>query len=264
MKTIYYFLLLTMSAFSLAESYTSVEVSARSLDFNYKEYDKDNSVLNSESGLIPGLGVQFERRNPKWRFKLNFDYFEGDVSYIGMNQVGIPLSSNTFQRISYLQAQVSRELLDPRFGVYLSIAQNEWKRTIRATALSTELREKYRWSNVDSGFYVVLDSGASHQLDWNFGFSFLNDGDLSVDLSLLGLNHVEVELKGGRGWNTSMLYKRRITSSVSANIGLLYKQWQFERGAGKQFSNGFQVFTITEPRSNTRTLQGLLGLSFEF
>jgi len=106
------------------------------LNFDYKEYDINNVLLDKEDGTIPGLTFSLTRHWLNWSIDIKLDNHKGVVAYTGQTTTSIPVTSKTDTNILDYSFSINRWFTtqnNTRFAIYTGYGQHKWQRNIRST-----------------------------------------------------------------------------------------------------------------------------------
>lgn len=226
-------------------------------DFGYKEFSDQNTLLDREDGLIPGISGAYSRQTGKYSLDINFSYLKGNVVYDGQTQGGIPLKTKTNEQIT--DTSISLGILDALklakpSTLYFGFGYREWRRDILPTGTVLGLFETYHW------YYGFI--GGMVELLKNEKLTLWLDGRLTRPMNpimrvcLSGFDCADLNL----GVNTSGRVSLPIHYQLYPNNKLIiepyFESWDFGRSPGEALTiNGALTgAVILEPRSETRNI----------
>lgn len=240
------------------------------LDFNYKEFDDDGSLLDREDGTLPGLIFGLERPRGPWVLGGRFSYYAGSVDYDGQTNTGTPITTRTDEKISEIEGRAEYWLRpEDRWAVYGGLGYRYWARDIRPTRTAggqpvSGLFEVYDWWLVFFGTKVELyNKNASR---WSLDLRVLRilAPELRVDATSQ-FDQARLDLGERYGMRLSLPWQYKLDKATHLTIEPYAEGWELGRSPTVPLTrNGVVIGTIFEPRSETRNYGINLGFSRRF
>lgn len=242
------------------------------LDFDYREYGDQGSLLDKESGILPGLILEIGKSKGQWRLSGKLSGHAGGVTYSGQTNGGVPISTVTKQQITDvgLRAEYSFENT-PRIikGIYFSAAQHYWRRDIQPTRTANGspvagLLEKYQWWQLNVGANVLLLRTERSQ--WMLDFSLMRISDPRISIYFSGL-YDDASLALGERWGSrvSLPWRHSLGQSTTLLVEPYIERYKLGRSKSVPLSNhGFPIGTLFEPNSEYSNLGLAIGLRRDF
>lgn len=239
-----------------------VEFGAQWLQFDYREESDAGSILNEESGDIPGVYLAWRNQIDRLWLELEGHYAKGSVDYEGGTQSGRPLSTETDQRLVQYRLRAGGSLPINNLDVapYGMVAHQRWDRFIKPTSSTLGLREDYRWWEAGAG---VRACGTAWQE--RIGALCLSaeafrtfNGGIEVHLESVQLGRPRLELGEGNGYRLELDWSPAPVPAV--NLSLFYEQWHHGESNTVSVQRGGTIFLISEPQSDTARLGARVAL----
>lgn len=243
--------------------------------FNYSEYSQNNTELNNEQGLLPGIALQYEHSQHNHVLRLHSSLHDGKVDYDGRTQGGTAHTTDTetqlftlglrlmpaqleFSLHEVFQTSLLSALQAPRF--FIGFQYWRWDRDILTHNNVQGLHEIYHWYEIEFGLQLKT-TGSDHSWYWAELSALYNvNPQMKIllpnsEVSLRLGSQPGARLRLGRSWQTS----DEFTFSLSAFV----EYWEFGR-SNTVFSDDFFGHSayLTEPRSET--LHSGLALDFNW
>ena len=79
---------------------TSLEISPGIYYFNYEEFSRSGTSLDSEKGYLPGLKINLSQLHNGNKYSTYASVYDGTADYIGGTQSGQPHKTQTEQRLT--------------------------------------------------------------------------------------------------------------------------------------------------------------------
>jgi len=241
----------------------SFEVTSDILYFNYREFNTSGSLLDKETGFIPGVGFKYSTKYKNSDVTAYISHHDGQIDYAGKTQSGRAHTTRTNQiLIKYGILLTSQETPDFPARLLFSFAYHTWDRDILSTTNVQGLHEFYSWhefslglrfqgETIDDSFYWT---NISALLIYNPEIVvFLDTGDKSLNIG----ENLGFRLHAGKTW--------QIENRHSISLSFKSEYFEFER-SNTIFVNSFfgrSVF-ITEPDSASFHNSFNLTLSYRF
>ncbi|MCU7851054.1 MAG: hypothetical protein KZQ80_02455 [Candidatus Thiodiazotropha sp. (ex Monitilora ramsayi)] len=242
--------------------FDSVRFGFATFDFDYEEFDDNGLSLDWEDGLLPGLDAGAAIVRERWRFDASLLWLSGVVDY------GSPAAS------SKTDTDILNLELTAGYGFYTTERQNlslvagagyrKWWRNIRSTPTANGLDEIYDWG------YGLLGLRGKQRLNQQTHLTgelyltrVVNPG---LDVRFIShFDNAELDLGEEMGFRIRFTLDRQLNRSTTFWVSPWYEYWELGRSNDAPlFSNGIQVGTLFEPRSETRNFGVNLGLSWRF
>jgi hypothetical protein len=262
--------LLTIPQANGLENQESVEVTAQGslLDFNYREYSDQGSLLDEENGILPGLIFGLGKNQGKWRFAGKLSCHAGDATYTGKTNHGVPISTVTTQLITDLGFRLDYTLKNEASivqGIYLGAAQHYWKRNIHSGYTATGapvsgLLEKYRWRQWIIGANAEILSRERSR--WLLDVRLMRIANPQVTVFYSGL-YDDAHLALGAHWGArvSLPWLYSLGQSSALLVEPYAERYIFGRSATAPLtSHGIPVGGVFEPESVTKNFGLSVGV----
>lgn len=226
--------------------------------FHYQE-ESQGRVLNEETGWLPGVRADLERRAGGWFMRAAIEHHQGEVDYDGESNIGTPLTTTSDAAISDLILDLGG-ILPQETGElrwFAGAGYHRWLREIASTSSVSGVDETYRWPYWHVGAEYRWDDD-SHR-SWSASFRVRQPVASEVKVDFRGLyDTIElplgerpgVRLQLGRSWALPSGHVLRAEGWLDySRIG---------RGPSRDLlRNGAPAGTVFEPDSDT----WMLGLS---
>ncbi len=174
------------------------------MHFYYREFETDDSILNTEKGVIPGLVLNAAFEWETWYTEFNYKYNTGKVEYDGQTQGGTPFITDTQEDIvdvNLIAGHYFGVASYYRSSIYGGLGYYYWERDILAGKNS--LFETYEWSYAllgarfslqeSSHSGLLLDLRLQRMLDATMEIGYVDDNqfDLGEEWSFrIGLPYI--------------------------------------------------------------------------
>ncbi len=243
--------ILFLNSIGFAQSF-DFSIAPKLFFFDYKETSSDNRVLDRESGDITGVDLKME-----YLFVDRISFFSeltlasGGVDYDGQTQSGNSLETQTLQQWRSLSLGIQYQLT---FNMMLSSAllRYEWERDIQSNNSTIGLFEFYRWNEIELSFKHHFLNYRQSTLWYQIGTMRTHDLTVSVNLDILNLSNVHLPLGNHWGEKVSIGWqKESIDKTYYWGVSFTLQQWNFGKSDEKMVSNGRNLFTISEPESQS-------------
>jgi hypothetical protein len=244
-------------AFSVkAESQFSITPTL--LHFDYTEFSNSGSVLDKETGWIPGMQLHLNTPlNEQWRVGFELAAYDGSVNYEGNTQT-------TTQATIYRFGASIETQLTPRTDLVFGIKHNEWQRDIQDSNTLLGPYEIYRWWETSIGISTQL--WAKEKQSWRAEATLLRtvNPTIHVDLSKADLGKTDLDLGTEWGSRLQLSWTHETSAEWQHGLKIFYEAWDFGRSDFKNTSGGTGSLLVAEPRSETRHSGLLLVISKHF
>jgi hypothetical protein len=244
------------------------------MEFGYKEFGDRGELLNREDGLLPGLTLGVVQTWNNWFGGLEGSINSGEVTYDGRTQSGIPLETDTDERIIATALQLGYWFNRPKsfnYALYGGLGYRYWRRDIQPTALTdgspiAGLLETYQWKYGLLGIKIKYNQ--SDIVHWKIDVQLMRtiDPEIEVDFQgFEGFDDTRLELNEKYGTSINISWNYAYNKTQSLEITPFYEQWDLGRSPEKTLtSNGVPVgLHIFEPRSETRNIGISIMLKLE-
>jgi len=230
------------------------------LNFGYKEFSRNNRLIDKEDDAMPGLTFALIRHWQDWSAKLKLTNHKGIVTYIGQTQSGIPVTSKTDTDIQDYSLSISRWIStqdNTRFAIYTGYGQHKWHRNIRSTTTSSGapvngLDERYYWDYIVLGSKLELYNKSNSQ--WLIDFQYNYSLNADIDVNFTGFDQITLPLGDTWGFRFASPYQFKVKNQLFIKLEPYYEYWEIDRGEVRKLRNNGVVTTISvvEPRSETQ------------
>jgi len=264
LKLIYHLLfgyVISAQFFQSANASTSIQLETSIKNFHYTEYAEDNSILNRESGSVPGLGAKFNHSLSFVEFEINADVYAGLIDYDGQTQGGTPYKTQTDTVISDIGLLARFQLVPQQHFITVSYGNDLWRRDILPNNGILGLYETYRWSTMKMGYEYRQRSG-SHLII--FATEYLQHSNSEMKINFDGINPATIPLKDAAGWQGRIGYVYEFYNKWLLSIQYQYQQWSSERSENVLIDSQFGQVLIHEPRSKTLSDNFKIYLNYQF
>ena len=243
-------LLLIFSQTTKAESQFSITPSL--IHFDYTEFDFNGSVLDKETGWIPG--IQFRLTQDfinQLNIELEISTYRGNVDYSGQTQTGLPHHTQTNEELFRLGAHLIAPL-SPNTNVYLATKYHRWDRNIHSNNGVAGLFERYQWWEISAGSRISFWE-KDHQA-WIADIAILQtiSPTIYVDLSSVDAGSTNLNLGSDTGARLQLMWKTSVEDQYTYGINAFYEIWDFGVSNSQNTSGGSSSLSIYEPESETR------------
>lgn len=247
-------------------------IGAALLDFSYKEFDDDGSLLDREDGVVPGLFIGVTQTRNTWSWSGRFAFHRGDVAYDGQTSGGIPLTTRTdelFMQVAFQAARPPRGTGLAQSGYYAGFDYRRWERDIRSTESPPGTFvlgpfEVYQWWSVYAGTNAVL-SDRPHGT-WSIDLRLLRTINPDIRINFHGLyDNVRFDLGERFGFRLAFPWQRRLAGGDLLTVEPYLEGWKFGRSADRVLTQGgVPAGSVFEPRSETLNIGIQVGLTRPF
>lgn len=241
------------------------------LKFGYQEFNTDNSIMDEESGYLPGIFLGATYHQPDWYAELDFTYYDGNVTYSGYTQStiaaydGIAITSKTNTAIADTTLLFGRPLITSahhEYVVYTGIGYYRWRRNIQSSTTSDGLRvagilEFYSWIYGVAGIKLPLIETPTSKFQMDFRLTRMLQAQLDVDyLGYSGFDGITLDLDEKWGYQIRFPWTVRFNSDAVITFEPYYTVWNIGRSNVKSLTRAGVATnsTAVEPRSETRNL----------
>lgn len=222
--------------------------------FGYKEFDDQGVLLDREDGLMPGLVMEFGKDWNLISGAVRFELIDGVVDYDGQTQAGVPVTTNTDERIVTLEALIRYRLKQlPEFNLTVvgGLGHREWRRNIRATDITSSLYEVYEWRYWFLGGAATVWRNGQWSAGIDAGWLYPIKPNISIDLT--GYDEVRLSLKPHSSGRISFPLRYVVSDGQEWTLSPYWESWRLGRSADKVLTVGGVPTTaiVHEPRSET-------------
>lgn len=243
-------LLLLLSLNVKAEVELSIAPSL--LYFDYTEFSTGGTVLDNESGWMPGVQFQINKEfSSIWEVEIELGIYGGNVDYSGHTQAGNDHSTTTDETVYVLGANVKTPLttaVDLIFG----LKDSEWKRDINDNNGIYGLLEIYRWNEISAG--IATEFLKTETQTWRVEASLLRiiNPTLHVDLSRADYGTTDLNLGEEWGGRLRLSWLHEHAPNWQYDFNIFYEGWSFGRSNSRATTGGVNSGTFYEPYSETQ------------
>jgi len=241
--------------------------------FDYREFSTSDRLLDRERGIIPGVFFELSSVRGRLRGGVSLARFSGEVDYTGQTNLGLPVSTVTAERMVTLRPWLG---WDSEYGgtalqPYVGLGAHRWERDIRPTVLAngtpvSGLFEVYAWQTLDAGVKLRVLAGERSE-GWFHATVFrVLDPQLRLRFSS-GQDEARLYLGERSGFRLGVLGHYALDKRLRLQWDIGVEKWAFGRSAPVPLTTGngsITVGTVTEPRSETRSIDLALGLATSF
>ena len=244
------------------------------MNFDYTEFDTDNSWLDDEKGALPGVLLGSVLHWPNAYISLALNYHFGDVTYRGQTQSvnpdlsGLPINSRSDTDI--FDTTVIAGYQFSTLTAYGGVGYYFWRRNIRPTTTDSGLSvagilEFYSWTYALIGLNTPLVKNDEYQLDLDIRVTRMLRANMEADFQGFG-GYDNAMLNLGEDWGLRLAFPWRFRSSGQSTITVepYYTTWNLKRSAVTELSRGGvgAGSGVVEPRSETRNFGILVYIRF--
>lgn len=232
------------------DSYFQLGVSVQ--DFGYKEYDDQDVLLDREDGLVPGFMMEFGAGWDPLSAAFRLEVAGGVVDYDGQTQSGMPIKTDTHEKITNLQVVLRHKLksFSQLDGILIGgIGHRVWRRDIRATNITSRLFEVYRWQ------YWMLGGTATvwRRGQWSASVDarWMRPIEPTISVNLIGYDEIHLNLESRNSARVS--FSLRMEGEKEWIITPYWESWYLGRSADKNLRVGGVSTSgaVHEPRNET-------------
>lgn len=243
-------LLLPLSLTAKAESQFSIEPSL--LHFDYTEFSITGSVLDKETGWIPGVQLQIDTSlNEQWTLGLELSAYDGNVDYNGQTQAGAPYTTSTDETLFRFGAHIKTPL-STYTSLVVGAKYNEWERNVNGNNGVLGLLEIYRWWELSAG--TAIELWKKDTQSWQAEATVFRTIRPTIHVDLSSANFGKTDLNLGTDWGgrIQFAWAQQKASNWQYGFNIFYEVWDFGRSGSKATSGGINSVFVSEPRSETR------------
>ena len=241
---------------------TTIEASARLLNFNYEEFDQSGQSFNKETGIIPGLSIAASKILSNYTNTIGVEAYSGQVDYDGYTQSGVPHSTVTDEELYQLFYKLNWSFIDTNSSIYGKVAWQQWNRDILTANNVSGLFEQYRWWTFEAGLLATLLENDMNKWQLELGASKITNGTIKIDLDRFGYGQPVLNLGDGYGLSAALKFLHNLSNSDHIELSLQHRYWTFGRSNSESISNGATTITVTEPRSVTN--HTILSINYRY
>ena len=228
---------------------TTIEASARLLNFNYEEFDGlTGQSANKETGVIPGLSIAVSKILNNYTNTIGVEVYSGQVDYDGYTQSDVPHSTVTDEKLYQLFYQLNWSLTTSS-SIYGKVAWQQWDRDILPANNVSGLFEQYQWWAFEAGLLATLLENDINKWQFEFGASKISNGTIKIDLDRFGYGQPVLNLGDGYGLSAALKFLHNLSNRDQVQLSLQHRYWTFGESNSETISNGSTTIIITEPRS---------------
>ena len=257
-----FLLLLTFSLTAQAKSKFSITPSL--MYFDYTEFSSSGSVLDRETGWIPGIQFQLAQDlSNQLNIELGISTYGGNVDYAGHTQSGVPHNTRTNEGLIRIEARFIAPLLT-NTDIYLATKSHQWDRNIYSNNGVAGVFERYQWWEISVGSRISF--WIKDNQTWTADIAILKtiNPTLYVDLSSVDAGNANLNLGSDTGARLQLMWETSNNERYTYGVSTFYEIWGFGVSDSRTTSGGSSSFSIFEPRSETRHMGIQLQLSFKY
>jgi len=240
-----------------------VDLGGELLWMDYREFDTDNSLLDKETGPLPGLAARWQLAGARWFLAAEGEWHPGIVEYDGQTQTGKPVRTDTRTFLfdgRLLGGHAFGPVKRPRFRLFGGLGYHYWYRDIlNSTAVDGSpvagLLEEYQWAYVLAGGALRLWQSGRHEVHVEGRYRRMLFGTMAVDFKgYQGYDDTDVVLATEDGLRLALRWRWELPSGRAILFEPWYATWNLGRSnLAAVTRNGTPVgVPILEPRSETR------------
>lgn len=256
--------LFVLSAFSPSpfaqerQSQAFAQIGLALQNFHYKETDEQNTVLDREDGLLPGVEISFGNHIDRNTILLTGSQHDGTIAYDGHTGTGRPHVTDTEERIVDVALLIKRSMEpsadSPR--VTGGLGYREWRRDILATEFVSGLFEIYRWPYLMLG----VEADAFQNGPWKVGLDWRLTRPVhpTIEVALPGYDPLTLELGANVDVNICFPIEYRFTARQAIVVVPYWQRWTLERSRYKRlYSNGIPTPDSAQEPDSEMTIFGI-------
>ena len=255
-------LLLSFSVTAQAES--KIFITPSLMYFDYTEFDFNGSVLDKETGWIPGIQFQVAQDfTNQLSIELEISAYNGDANYAGHTQSGLPHHTQTNEEVIRLGAHIIAPLYS-NTNIYLATKYHQWNRNIQSNNGIASLFEQYQWWEIAVGSRISF--WEKDRQAWIADIAILQtiSPTIYVDLSSVDAGSTNLNLGSDTGARLQLMWKTSVEDQYTYGINAFYEIWDFGVSNSQNTSGGSLSLSIYEPESETRHTGIQFQLSFDY
>jgi hypothetical protein len=233
--------------------------------FGYKEFDEQNRLLDREDGVLPGLHIELGQNLSRMSAALRFEVSGGRVDYSGQTQSGVPLTTQTDERIIVVEGLLRFKgpaLSESPMRLIAGLGYRQWQRNIRATQNTTRLFEVYGWRylsfGVEAPFWRRGHWSAAMDVRW------LKPLQPTMQVDIPGFDSATLKLQARNSAALAIPIRFVAQSGRIWTVSPYWQSWRMARSAPEPLTVAGVVSaaTVTEPRNNTNIVGLRLSLQW--
>ena len=238
---------------------TSVSFTPTLTSFHFEEFNENNKSLNTEKGVLPGIGVSIRRSHKYLNSEWELAMLDGSVKYEGFTNKGSIETTNTQERIVSLNLLLNKSFYDNNnysVAVTSQFGYRYWKRNIESTQTTMGPLEFYTWTYFGAGLSLGY-STEKIKLDTRLTFLLAPQANIAFHLPEFDTTKTSLGQTRGLEFNFSVSDKKQIISLVA-----FAKVWSIQKNRPVTLhKNGAPTnILLTEPKSDTKIIG--IGLNF--
>ena len=229
--------------------------------FDYREFDTDGSLLDKETGPLPGLAARWQLAGARWFLAAEGEWVPGLVEYDGQTQNGIPVRTDTRTFLFDARLLGGRAFGDGnRFRLFGGLGYHDWYRDIQpGTAVDGSpvagLLEVYQWAYLLAGGELRIWHSGRHEVHLEGRYRQMLFGTMAVDFKgYQGYDDADVVLATEDGLRLALRWRWELGPGQALVFEPHYATWNLGRSnLAAVIRNGASTgILILEPRSQTR------------
>ncbi|MCW8887769.1 MAG: hypothetical protein OQK25_01770 [Gammaproteobacteria bacterium] len=218
-------------------------------------------MLDRETGILPGVGLNYSHSIPGAEFSLYSNMFSGLVNYDGHTQAGTPHTTQTDTLIAEAGLSVKLPLIPQQHLITAGYGSSFWIRDILPNAGVGGLYEYYRWSTSSFG-YEYRQHSDTHHLVLSVDRLWLSNS--SMEINFEGIDPSIIPLKESTGWQGSVHYAFDIDQQWQFISKFKWQKWSSKKSDSVVINSMYGLINVHEPRSMTNTNTLSLSLKYNF
>lgn len=242
---------------NLALAETQLSLSPSLLHFDYTEFSTSNTVLDRETGWLPGFSLIFKDDiNKQLHYEFEVAGHFGNVDYNGSTQLGTAHSTTTDESIWHIGFRLLvpyDKFTDNTTDLYIGIKRHEWQRNIHDNNNISGLYEVYKWWEISAGIQSSLWSNKTQRLTYDASLLYIYEPTIFVDLSRINRGSTTLNIGENYGGRLQLAWEQNNDPQWTYKLNTYAEFWDFGRSNTRSTKGGIST-TVTEPRSETRNI----------
>ena len=233
------------------------------MDFDYAEYDDNNTFLDGETGLIPGILMSIREQQKKFYIEAEGSYYSSNIDYDGFTQPPSSTPVKTVSDADIIDVSLKAGYVTEQAGSwYAGLGYRYWYRHIRSGQdingqPVAGLLEEYDWFYFLAGLETHFQATANVSVGLDLRLTRMLDASMEIDfLGFQSRDNSRVELGLRTGYRFALPIKIKTRSQSAFLIAPYYEIIDIGKSNSVQVTSGGvpTAIFIHEPRSETRNL----------